>query len=494
MIVNTNISSLNAQRSLYGTQNNMQKSLEKLSSGYRINKAADDAAGLAITEKMKGQINGLNQAVRNAQSAISLIQTAEGALSETHSILQRMRELAVQSASDTNTADDRSKLQAEVDQLSKEITRISNTTEFNTQNLLGGNFSSTFHIGANSGQNMKLQVGALDSFTLGVASSINTGGLSTSNTAQLTGVANFGEGLAVGNYSVLVTNKANASVTAVTSTTTTASVGALTGSYTGRTDVATGSYQVEVLTLNAQDRVATAQWSNDNGATWNVVSATGADTARVLDVGNGLTLTLSDHDSTVGDEFTFGATAQKATLQLADNAGTGTIGNAVNVAYGDTSAAIGDFGIDQTITAKFNLATLTNSATNGTQFTVESVGSSAATFNGDGTMADEAVAAAGISVKTQARADAAITTINNALEAVSAQRSTLGAMQNRLDHTINNLQASSENLTAAQSRIRDVDMAAEMSAFTKSQILSQAGVAMLAQANQVPQAVLKLLG
>ncbi len=182
MIVNTNISSLNAQRNLYGTQNAMQKSLEKLSSGYRVNKAADDAAGLAITEKMTGQINGLNKAISNAQSAISLIQTAEGALSESHSILQRMRELAVQSASDTNTADDRLKLQAEVDELAKELTRISNTTEFNTQNLLAGGLNDTFHIGANAGQNVGLTISAMDAQSLGVAGALVTTSFTNTNT------------------------------------------------------------------------------------------------------------------------------------------------------------------------------------------------------------------------------------------------------------------------------------------------------------------------
>jgi len=303
MIVNTNIPSLNAQRNFGANNTNMTKTLEKLASGQRINRAADDAAGLAISEKMRSQFRGLNQAVRNAQTGISMIQTAEGALNESHSILQRMRELAVQAATDTNTNLDRGKIQAEVDQLAKELTRISNTTEFNTMNLLGGGFDKTvsngkelyFHIGANKDQNMTVGIAAMDAKSLGVAAG-----------------------------------------------------GAATGG-------------------------AAAKFSATGGMT---------------------------------------------------------------------------------------LATVTG----------------------------------GLSLSTRTAANDAITTIDDAINKVSNQRSMLGAYQNRLEHTISNLQVSSENLTASESRIRDADMAAEMSAFVKSQILSQAGVSMLAQANQVPQTVLKLLG
>ena len=176
MIINHNLMAMNTHRQLGINNTAGSKSLEKLSSGFRINRAGDDAAGLAISEKMRGQIRGLNQASRNAQDGISLIQTAEGALNETHAILQRMRELAVQSSTDTNTAADRSKIQAEVDQLAKEITRISNTTEFNTRNLLAGGLSTIFHIGANEGQNVDSSIGAMDAFSLGVAAAKNMAG------------------------------------------------------------------------------------------------------------------------------------------------------------------------------------------------------------------------------------------------------------------------------------------------------------------------------
>ncbi|WP_074036222.1 flagellin N-terminal helical domain-containing protein [Exiguobacterium profundum] len=273
MIINHNLNAMNAHRNMAFNTTNSGKAMEKLSSGLRINRAGDDAAGLAISKKMRGQIRGLDQASRNAQDGISLIQTAEGALNETHSILQRMRELAVQSSNDTNTQTDREELQKEVTELTSEISRIANNTEFNTKTLMNGDFSGAanglkFHIGANSGQNI--------------------------------------------------------------------------------------------------------------------------------------------------------------TLELSDMTATG-------------------LSVDT------------------------------------------------VDIETQTGANSAITVINNAIETVSSERAKLGATQNRLEHTINNLNVGAENLQAAESRVRDVDMAKEMMNFTKNNILNQAAQAMLAQANQQPQAVLQLL-
>jgi len=292
-----NVEALNAHRQLAVNQGNLSKSIEKLSSGLRINRAGDDAAGLAISEKMRGQIRGLKQAQRNAQDGISLIQTAEGALQEVHAILQRMRELAVQAANDTNTLGDRKEIQKEINQLLDEIDRIAENTEFNTQKLLNGDFETTalvIHIGANAGQKLDINIADMQTTALGTDPSAGT-------------------------------------------------------------PVTIASLKVE-----------------------NVDSV---------------------------DEDT-------------ENPG---------------------------------------------------------------------------GVLTQADADKAITFIQGAIDMVSAERSKLGAYQNRLEHTIANLGTSAENLAAAESRIRDVDMAAEMMEFTKNQILQQAGVAMLAQANMAPQAVLQLL-
>ncbi|RAK08591.1 flagellin [Halanaerobium saccharolyticum] len=377
MIINTNVAALNSYNQLSQTNNNMQKSLERLSSGSRINRAADDAAGLAISEKMNSQTRGLAQAQRNAQDGISMIQTAEGALKETHSILQRMRELSVQSANDTNTGDDRAEIQKEIDQLSEEITRIGETTEFNTKALLDGEFSGTFQIGANEGQNMEVSVNDMRANELGVSDK---------------------------------------------STQTTSATIAFEDS---------GSYDVEKL-----------------------------DTAVATGTINGANYVMKDADGDVVASSTNGSsyTALEASTSLSDlESGSGTA-STINFDFGSEIA--GTVSVD-----------------------VEGTGSDT-----------EYIAETGLNVSTQEKADAAITTLDEAIKTVSAERSKLGAVQNRLDHTINNLSASEENLTAANSRIKDVDMAKEMMNMSKQQILSQAGTAMLAQANQMPQGVLQLLG
>lgn len=344
MIINNNIPALNTHRQMGINQNAMQNSMEKLSSGLRINKAGDDAAGLAISEKMRGQIRGLDQASRNASDGISLIQTAEGALNETHNILQRMRELSVQSANDTNVGVDRAELQKEVDQLAGEISRISDTTEFNTQNLLGGDFEAKFQIGANSEQNISLSINEMSSDALKVGSEFVSSGTGSGSTITFD----------------------NASGTSVTAT-----------------------------YFEAGD----------------VVVASGSGTPAI---------------------------------------------NATDAGYYTTSGNL-------TLAAEDALAS-----------------------GSEGTL--------GINISTQETADAAISTINEAIESVSAERSKLGANQNRLEHTIANLDNSSENLSAAESRVRDVDMAKEMMEMTRANILSQASQSMLAQANQQPQSVLQLLG
>jgi len=295
MRINNNIMALNTHRQLSINNANTAKSLEKLSSGYRINRAGDDAAGLAISEKMRAQIRGLNMASKNAQDGISLIQTAEGALTEVHSILQRMRELAVQSANDTMTNDDRKELQKELNQLVDEIDRIAQQTEFNTKKLLDGTFDSTngglkFHIGANKGQIVELTIESMKSDAIGL-----------------------------------------------------------------------------------------------------------------------------------------------------DSNGDGEVETALNTLQDDTLSGAGG-------------------------------------------------------IQTQNDANNAIEIIDGAIKMVSAERAKLGAYQNRLEHTIRNLDTSAENLQAAESRIRDVDMAKEMMEFTRQNILQQAATAMLAQANMAPQTVLKLLG
>lgn len=388
MRINNNMMAMNANRQLSINNNATAKSLEKLSSGFRINRAGDDAAGLAISEKMRGQIRGLNMASKNAQDGISLIQTAEGALDETHAILQRMRELAVQSANDTNVGVDRNEIQKEVDQLSAELTRIADTTEFNTQNLLGGDFKAKFHVGANSKQNVDLDINAMSAEALKVAGFL-------------------GEEVAVG-----------------------------------------GVDGVSVKNLTGEDVTIKYTALAESGA-----AAVEKTTVNVSEDGKTIEITLAQ---AAGSESAAGAiTATKGDIVKALES-TGLV--KVEVAEGtDLTAALDTAPTETTVTA--------------------------------GTLNKEI----GINVSSQERADAAITTINNAIETVSAERSKLGAMQNRLEHTIKNLDNASENLQGAESRIRDVDMAKEMMEFTKNNILQQASTAMLAQANSLPQGVLQLL-
>ncbi|MDN9009723.1 flagellin [Brevibacillus laterosporus] len=388
MRINHNVSALNTHRQLGVNTSASGKNLEKLSSGLRINRAGDDAAGLAISEKMRGQIRGLEMASKNAQDGISLIQTAEGALTETHSILQRMRELAVQASSDTNEGVDRQKLQAEVDELSKEIKRISTDTEFNNQKVLDGSFEDkTFHIGANQGQNIKLSINDMSNEKLGV-----TGFKSKETVID--------------------------------------------------TDIKIGNTSTDAFTIEVK---ASSTKGNDE------VKET---TAKIDKDGN-VVVTLKQEASKATD-----ATAGKITATKQE-----------------VVDALKKIGIEASVeTAK---------AGDAAKVVAAAAGKIAAATDKD----DQK----GVNISTQKAADKAITTINNALNKVSEERSKLGANQNRLEHTINNLGATAENLTAAESRIRDVDMAKEMMDFTKNNILTQAAQAMLAQANQQPQGVLQLL-
>ncbi|HAI85852.1 MAG TPA: flagellin [Firmicutes bacterium] len=375
MRINHNLSALNAWKNMSVNDTGQNKSLEKLSSGLRIGRAADDAAGLSISEKMRGQISGLNQASRNAQDGISLLQTAEGALQETHSILQRMRELAVQSASDTVTDADRVEIQKEVNALRVEMDRISTDTEFNTQKLLQGGFTDkTIHIGANADQNLKVNIASMGAVDLSV-----------------NGTTSFSD-------QELVT-AGGGSVT-------------INGTYSGEKVISEISFAVTIDATPENSKVGVTVKFADGSA-----DLTG-------------TLAMGNLSMTIPDGLTISLTAPNA------------------------------------LTDETTIATLTD------------------------ILPSKMV---GIDVSSQDAANSAITTVNNAINTVSGERSKLGAIQNRLEHTIANLATSSENLTAAESRIRDVDIAVEMMNFTKYQILAQASTAMLAQANAKPQAVLQLL-
>lgn len=507
MIINHNMQALNAHRQMGTNATNAQKSMEKLSSGLRINRAGDDAAGLAISEKMRGQIRGLDQASRNAQDGISLIQTAEGALNETHSILQRMRELAVQSGNDTNTETDRKELQKEVDQLAKEMTRIASTTEFNTKTLLDGNLKDVkFQIGANKDQNLSVTIGAMDAFTLGVAG--------TSTTVNGTAAGNIGKVTFDKTQGTGVVDKANISFdyTAGTGVPTAATESSATakGTFTQNTGFTAGGGDKLTITIGS-DVIEITSTDLDK-----VVKAANADTAATeleqLLNGKG---TVTNEGGKL--KITSVATGADSTVAVAV---TGTQAGDINSALGTTSGVDATAGKDATtgkdkITVSDGVSTqvveiddktktsfkidqgtfagLEINLTEGKTLADLKTATDKVTVSKEVVQSTTTEVAAGIDISTYEAANTAIETLNNAIETVSGERSKLGAIQNRLEHTINNLGTSSENLTAAESRVRDVDMAKEMMTMSKNNILQQAAQAMLAQANQNPQQVLQLL-
>lgn len=500
MRINHNIASLNTYRQLSGNTSATSKSLEKLSSGLRINRAGDDAAGLAISEKMRGQIRGLDQASSNAQDGISLIQTAEGALAETHSILQRMRELSVQSANDTATSEDRAKIQSEMDELAKEITRISNTTEFNTKNLMAGGLDSTFHIGANEGQNVNLKVNAMDASTLGVARDVHVANLASNSQGFKTATLDPTSTVALGAGTL-----AAADVATATSATVSGSAAPTVFTAAGNIELRIDGTAVSV-TLGGDEANLGAVINDINAAANSALGTTGETYAStggggelvISSITDGSTSSveiLASTNDTIATnmKLTEGASSTGKDAGTIDVTFTPASGSAVTVNIKANASTI-DFGNGLTMTKDVSAnsaALLDGGGTVG--ITLSNSTSYAAVLNSDGTVSTEAYVAGGVDVLSQKSASTAITTIDTAIKSVSQERSKLGAMQNRLEHTIANLGTSSENLTAAESRIRDVDMAKEMMAYTKNNILTQAATAMLAQANQQPQGVLQLL-
>ena len=426
MRINNNIMALNAHRQLGVNQSNASKSMERLSSGMRINRAGDDAAGLAISEKMRGQIRGLKQAARNAQDGISLIQTAEGGLNESHAILQRMRELANQAANDTNVGVDRGEIQKEITALTSELNRIGNTTEFNTQKLLNG--------GDVAGAGPGGPTGAIGNFTVGTSSD---------DTTPTAGVYSF----------EITTNLADGDVVTIAGKDYTAGEDFEVGDDIEATAAALAAVITGGYTATAAAGVITLTEETPSGVDLNAGDIT---IARSGGGGGGTGVGYSA-------ALQIGANnAQSMTIEIGD------MRAAALYVSGDTASG--------TVTAKDGAVAsyvATQEVTNGTT----------------NTGAEYA-----LDVSSHEKATAALSVIDDAIEAVSSERSKLGAYQNRLEHTIANLGTSAENLQAAESRIRDLDMAEEIMAFTKNNILQQAATAMLAQANMAPQSVLQLLG
>ncbi|MRH30044.1 flagellin [Microbacterium sp. SYP-A9085] len=381
MQINTNVSALNAYRNLASTQNDLSKSLEKLSSGLRINRAADDAAGLAISEGLRSQVNGLNVAARNAQDGISVIQTAEGSLTEVHSILQRLRDLSVQAGNDSNNAKSREAITSEATQLVSELGRIGDATNFNGIKLLDGSANLTFQVGANGDAASQIGVNLSSANVKGIAASLSVG---------------------------------------------------------------SGGAQFDVLTPTTVTGAQAFSITNADGST-----------------------------STVN--VTLGAAGTYKTVQDVADAlnSSGSFNGSLNARVNDSN---------QLVVSSLTGASVVGGGTAGTDAT-----------SGTGFSASTQIAAGSLDFSSATGAAAAITLIDTQITSISGARADLGAIQNRFESTINSLNVSAENLSAAESRIRDTDMASEMVKFTAKNILSQAGTAMLAQANQANQGVLQLL-
>ena len=466
MRINHNISALNAWRSLDNVNSSMGKTLEKLSSGLRINRAGDDAAGLAISEKMRGQIKGLETAVKNAQDSISLIQTAEGALTETHSILQRMRELSVQAASDTNTDVDRNQIQLELDQLREEIDRISRTTEFNTQKLLDGkieSFRGSEDIKVVTGGNINVQA-KLFSETVSATLSTTVSGITGAFTTTLTTSASAALSTTVSGINLSTTLSTTLSATLSTTLTTT-----------------------DATTLST---TVSAALSTTVSATINAVAEEGT---YVIEVGQLEGAVTSALDVRI-TQITAGGIA---TTGVALSSGAATIGG-IAFSWDASTFDINDFGsslpLNEIVDSAVVRVEATNTAANQLVFQIGANEGHNIILGID----DMSAAALGLTDESlkatdQDSAERSIMIVDAAIHKVSTARASLGAVQNRLEHTISNLGVASENLTAAESRIRDADMAKEIMEFTKQQILMQSANAMLAQSNMIPQNVLQLL-
>ncbi len=498
--INTNVASLVAQRNLNSSQSQLNTSLERLSSGLRINSAKDDAAGLAISERFTTQIRGLNVAARNANDAISLSQTAEGSLQSVSDNLQRIRELAVQSANATNSASDRAALDAEVQQLITEIDRVGTTTSFNGVKLLDGSFSSqSFQVGANSGETVSVSLGNFTALQIGkiaegagantaagnageVSSAAIAGGgdltiaVGSSAAVNISGSASYADSNGNGGDSTSAYAKARAinasGVGGLTATAGNVSETFTTAAFAGTVDADTDKY---TLTING---TAVLSGANLNDSTTGTLSA-----QDVVDAINAQTGTHHVTASLSGNDITM-SVAEGRNLRIEE-----TITDADTSITGGTffGATAGSLTSDDTTRGTVSLSAAENIAIAG------STGGALVGFAATDTIALGSNGLSSRDVTTASNAATMINAVDAALSSINSARADLGAIQNRFESTISNIQTTSDNLSASRSRILDADFAMETASLTRTQILQQAGVAMLSQANALPQLALSLL-
>jgi flagellin len=490
--INTNIQSLTAQRNLSMSQSSLTTSMQRLSSGLRINSAKDDAAGLAISDRMTSQIRGLNQAARNANDGISLAQVAEGALNSTSSNLQRIRELAVQAANGTNTAGDRAALQQEVLQLTAEIVRVGEQTEFNGLKLLDGSYTTQqFQVGANANQTIGVSVGSAKASDLGNNRVSTTTGAGIQRAQLGTVIATPPVNGFTGGTLTIAGNGTTAATSALAAGTSAKAVAAAVNGLTSQTGVnatATTTATLSGVTAGAVSFKLTA--GNSTAVTISATVSSASDLSAIAQAVNA--------QSSVTNVT---ATADKSgNLVFSDNAGNDIKLQNLNLAgVGLTGATLKGADAAATAVTFIVAGTAGDAATVGGQVSFDSASGFTVSATGGTTLLSAASvgstlsSVAAVDVSTAAGATAALQVVDSALASVSANRATLGAVQNRFQSTIANLQTNSENLSASRSRIQDADFAMETANLSRTQILQQAGTAMVAQANQLPQGVLQLL-
>ena len=488
-VINTNVASLNAQRNLNTSQGSLATSLQRLSSGLRINSAKDDAAGLAISERMTSQIRGQDQARRNANDGISLAQTAEGALQSAGDVLQRVRELAVQSANASNSAGDRKAIQAEVGQLLSELDRVARTTEFNGQKLLDGSFgTATFQVGANANQTITATTGNFRTSVYGA-------NLKSSAAVQATATA-----ATAGTAQTVIVNGLQTKTVNVDSGDTAAKVAAAINGVADSTGVTATARNVTELKITTAGSFALSVKGDDTTTASNLTF----NAANVKDLA-GMVKAFNDVSSQTGITAKVNANGDGviltnesgANIDITNNSAA-TGGGALSMASLDApaTAAATDGSLKFVATP---LAVATAGGTGVSRGTVELASDKGFSLDGTSTFVGTAGASTlnavnRIDVSTVESSTKALKVIDSALAAVNDQRAQFGALQSRFETTIANLQVSSENLSASRSRIRDTDFASETANLTRAQILQQAGTAMLSQANALPQNVLSLLG
>lgn len=542
MFVNTNVAALNAWRNLDNTQMQMTSVLQQLSSGYRINTAANDPAGLAISQQMQSQINGMNQAYQNSQAGITLLQTADGAMGQVQNILQSMYSLASEAATGTNNSTDRAALQQEMNQYAQEITQIANTTQFNNLNLLGGVFQNTaIQIGANQGQSLTISIAAADAYSLGVSgeaiSSATAGALGlvqSSTTPAILGLPTT----AAGSYDMLTFQTQPWTPTVTTSSTLVFT--AISGTYNSATSesIALSVVSTSATTVTATYTITYASGTTSTG-TVTGTNSTAAASFSITDA-NGNSLNFSTGTLATTAETATVAIAPQQTNYYVQNSGsyslsapsTSALVSTQSVIYGAISAGQ-EINLQNATTAATEVFSFTaggNTPTTALSWTLTSNAVSAVTTTtgstyytagaaspfdltaaatgdiytfqitsnggaaGSGTPSNftNATITSGPNISTQATATAALSVLQNAINQVSSNRATIGAFQNRLQFAARQLQTTSQNLTTARAGIMDADVALQMANLTRYQVLQQAGVAMLAQANAMPQALLKL--